>query len=429
MTKTLHQVIIETVKASPVPLSAAEITAIIAKKELWHRSTDGMTPLANQISARVNKYPHLFKRENGVIKLVDEPVVKTEPEEEVRLCKIVWNSGGWIQPITRKWSRHLQGKPDIPFEKRYGFVHEDWLFNPAFIIGGYYYGMINAFNSLAADVNKVDTVHLFTINPYTKERLYVGKLYNAEKVDESDLSKKVLSIVRKNNPNMISDLKQVGADHTFLEKRPFMPNVRFKVVDKQLFDQPLLIESDQFNESYKRTLPMKITPELLGLLESVVEEPSFSFCPSAPYGRRAGYRRREVTSDTTVEKVHNAMEVALYEYLIRKGIQQDAIACDRTSFGGNLADVVVKKGRDIYDIYEIKTTTDIRRGLREAAGQLIDYAFWEKNIRIGHLYVVLPFAELSASMRQYVLRVCKALSLPLDVVLYDKDRGLFITVR
>lgn len=423
MTKKLHQVIAETIKASPVPLSAAEIAALIAANGSWSRLVDGVSPKGGQISARINNYPELFRKENGKIMLVDDA------EPVARLCKIVWNSNGWITPVTRRWSSALQGKPNTPFEKRYGFVHEDWLFNPAFIIGGYHYGLINGFNSLAADVAIIDTVYLFTINPYTKERLYLGKLNNAEKVVEDSLSKKVRSVFRNSNRNMINDLKEVDADHSYLERRPFMPNVRFKVEDKEIFSEPVLIESTSFAKSYKRTLPMKVTSELLGLLDAAQAASAFEFRPSTPYGRRSSYKRKVKASDTSVEKVHNEMEVALYEYLLRKGIDKDNIGCDTIGLGGKLADVVIQRRANHYDIYEIKTATDLRCGLREAVGQLIDYAFWEQGIKVDHLYVVLPYAVLTESMKQYILRVCNALSLPLGVMLYDKDRGLFVAVK
>ncbi|MGO4289853.1 hypothetical protein [Chitinophaga sp. RAB17] len=115
--------------------------------------------------------------------------------------------------------------------------------------------------------------------------------------------------------------------------------------------------------------------------------------------------------------------------MLRKGIAAGSICSDNTSFGGKLADVVVKKAGNSYDIYEIKTDTDLRRGLREAVGQLIYYAVWEKEIKISRLYVVLPFVKLSTGMQQYVLRVSKALNLSLEVMLYDRDRQLFISVK
>ncbi|MGO4289849.1 hypothetical protein [Chitinophaga sp. RAB17] len=101
MAKKLHEVIIETIKASPAPPTVAEIAAHIAKKkkESWKKPSDGKMPVATQVSARVNNYRHLFKREKGKVTLVNQTPVAA------RLCKIVWNDSEWIKPIARKWPR------------------------------------------------------------------------------------------------------------------------------------------------------------------------------------------------------------------------------------------------------------------------------------------------------------------------------------
>lgn len=46
---------------------------------------------------------------------------------EERLCKIVWNDKGWVQPIKRKYNAENDIKRG--YEHKYGFVYEDWLLN------------------------------------------------------------------------------------------------------------------------------------------------------------------------------------------------------------------------------------------------------------------------------------------------------------
>ncbi|MGN7824896.1 hypothetical protein ACTJJB_32530 [Chitinophaga sp. 22536] len=68
-----------------------------------------------------------------------------------------------------------------------------------------------------------------------------------------------------------------GTDYTYLKRRPFLPNVRFKVTDKELFAQPVLMNSDCFAGSYRRSLAMKIIPELRELLEVAGGPVAFQF--------------------------------------------------------------------------------------------------------------------------------------------------------
>ena len=60
---------------------------------------------------------------------------------EHRLCKIVWNSEGWVKPIVRNWThKHLQNK-NVGYRQKHGFVYEAWLFIPRYIVSGYQSGM------------------------------------------------------------------------------------------------------------------------------------------------------------------------------------------------------------------------------------------------------------------------------------------------
>src|SRR5436853_4370574 len=108
--------------------------------------------------------------------------------EEKRLCKIVWNSNFWEQPSKRNWNPKYVDDKNKAYERKHGFVHEDWLFNSQFIIGGYQYGFIQGVSKLNSLIKKIDLVYLFTINPNSKERFYVGKLYDVEIISSEEIS-------------------------------------------------------------------------------------------------------------------------------------------------------------------------------------------------------------------------------------------------
>lgn len=421
MNETLDQVIVRVLTNANEPLSVREISDLISKNKLWTRPKDGQIPKPEQISARVSNYPQYFERKNGKVHLVEGE------ESDDRLCKIVWNSNFWVKPMERSWNPNYEENPNIGYEQKNGFVGEDWLFNSKFSVDGYQYGYIRGFAKLNQAKKKIGTVYLFTINPNTKERFYVGKLFNAENISVEKTGSKIQKIFQKLHPEMLEELKEVGANYRVFKKSPFYPNVRFRIDDISLFQEPILIESSWFADKYYRTIPVKMTDELYSLLKNLETKSKFYFTPSTPDNKIGTYNKHTKEGATQVEKIHNEIERQLYKFLISEGILKSNIACDTTSFGGKLADVVVRIDNDTFNIYEIKTDIDTRRGLREATGQLLDYATWEKSISIKKIYAVLPYCSLSNDMIHYIDRLKKSITLDLNVLLYDKETKSFIS--
>lgn len=354
--------------------------------------------------------------------------MKNRISKTERLCKIVWNSNFWIKPMERSWNPSFVDDQNKGYEQKHGFVHEDWLFNSKFIFNGYHYGYIRGIGKLNSSIKKVDTVYLFTINPNSKERFYVGKLYDAEKLQPNEINKGVIRKIASYKNSMLQELRDTGANSLTLKNDPFIPNVRFKVVDKELFPEPFLIENSWFASHYFRTMPMKMDEALYELFDKLEEQLEFSFIPSSPETKVGSYTKHTKEGTTEVDKVHDEIEKALYSYLLKSGVPKSNIACDTTSFGGKLADVVVKLGNKEFNIYEIKTDTDLRRGLREAVGQLLDYATWEKSVTVKKINAVIPFSPVSSHIKQFIGRLKKNIHLRFEILLFDKDSNTFTSV-
>jgi len=96
---------------------------------------------------------------------------------------------------------------------------------------------------------------------------------------------------------------------------------------------------------------------------------------------RAGCKRRvkwttasQVAKNIDVNLRHSAIQQALYDGLaIEYGAEN--VGTENTCVNGGRIDVVVKRGQSI-TIYEIKTASAARGCIREAIGQLLDYAVW-----------------------------------------------------
>ncbi|TWT35599.1 hypothetical protein KOR34_04920 [Posidoniimonas corsicana] len=135
----------------------------------------------------------------------------------------------------------------------------------------------------------------------------------------------------------------------------------------------------------------------------------FRFCPSSPTQSVAPSQRRGIEPGT-VSHVHAAMQRSLYAKLVdRYGRPSVAVECQMAS--GNLADLVVKVERGL-EIFEIKTSLSPRECIRQAIGQLLEYAHWPISCPISALHVVGP-READAIADAYLSTLREIYRLPL----------------
>lgn len=75
------------------------------------------------------------------------------------------------------------------------------------------------------------------------------------------------------------------------------------------------------------------------------------------------------------------------------------------------ADMVLKRG-DHYTLYEVKTSHSARICIREAAGQLLEYAYWPNSTEPVEI-VIVGEAEYDAEARDYLNKLRTKFSLPI----------------
>jgi hypothetical protein len=115
---------------------------------------------------------------------------------------------------------------------------------------------------------------------------------------------------------------------------------------------------------------------------------SFSFRarPPVPGGGHTGTRR--AMEETDVTHIHYEMQRSLYDFLIAAH-GTDKVSCEAVTSSGRPADVIVRLP-DGYELFEIKTALAPRDCVREALGQLLEYAFWPGSPRFNALWIVGP---------------------------------------
>ncbi len=109
---------------------------------------------------------------------------------------------------------------------------------------------------------------------------------------------------------------------------------------------------------------------------------------------------------------HNDMQFTLHAKLASKH-GKDNVGTENPSGNGLPIDVVVKGEDDSYSFYEIKTSHAPRICIREAIGQLLEYAYWNGcGPEVKHLVIVGP-NPMDDEAEKYLSELKERFSLPI----------------
>lgn len=95
--------------------------------------------------------------------------------------------------------------------------------------------------------------------------------------------------------------------------------------------------------------------------------------------------RRQI-SETKAKLIHDELQDSLYEQLSQKFGKENVGTENNSASKGKIDAVSRKNGERI--IYEIKVDTDPRFVIRDAIGQLLEYAFWPGATKPTELVIV-----------------------------------------
>ncbi|MGA3055618.1 MAG: hypothetical protein ABSD63_15530 [Candidatus Korobacteraceae bacterium] len=108
---------------------------------------------------------------------------------------------------------------------------------------------------------------------------------------------------------------------------------------------------------------------------------------------------------------HNELQQALHRRLVSE-YGDENVGAENPSGVGTRVDIVVRRENDFW-FYEIKTACSPRACLREAVGQLLEYAFWPGGQGATRLVVVGECA-IDDDATEYLRRLKDRFSLPID---------------
>jgi hypothetical protein len=337
--------------------------------------------------------------------LIKNPCLEVPKPRLRKITRIAYNRQDWHHPTGE--AARLEEKNS--YVVKMGFGHEEWLFRNEWVIDGWRYAFLQGVHKGGkAHENQVMDVDLFTITP-EKDRRLVARIEDLECLDEAQ-SKAIYQRFRKNGwlKRMVEDVKAVGGVHSPLLK-PTTPremfNIRFKITDIHRYPDNEPLPSGIDPNRLKRYLLYDLD-KLMARTRTLVGRRGRKGTANVA---EASPRTRHPSQSTTFTPEHQNMQRDLMKQLkITYGSK--AVKAEH-----DFIDVSVKtKSELIY--YEIKTDLDPRMVIRQALGQILEYAYYpgRSETRQPTKLVLVGRKALDQDSETYLRTIANFLPIPIE---------------
>ena len=334
---------------------------------------------------------------------------------ENKIARICWNTEGWRKPSGPKG----KSKNKKAYEYRVRFGHEEWLLDTTKLIDGWHYAYLQPIGLHRKKyVGHEFNISLYSINEETKERWWVGRILNVNVIYPEE-STSVYYIYKKNIwlKEMEEQLRSVGADVSdFQNVDPeIFAVIKYRTKSLQLLDIPIKFSADDptVTASYYILLNQKHTPKLF------VGTKKFSFYP--------GHKKKKHSMKSTYERqsfevdlVHNKIQTNIFTQLSKIYGERNVGTEQDTGYESQI-DLVVRDSNNKFIFYEIKTAYSVRLCIREALGQLMEYAFYPKANNAKKLIVVSP-NPINSDTKTYLEAIRQRFKVPIYYQRYDSEK-------
>lgn len=323
-------------------------------------------------------------------------------------ARICWNTNGWRFPSG-------EGRPleNGTYVAKYGFGHEEWLFNYSWTLGGYHYSFLQPINrSHDRFAGETLSVLLYTIDK-RGTRQYVGEIRQCE-VLTAEESKRNLRLYRKKGwvRDMIRQVGEVGGDSrtiTGAGSALDILNIRFRPSDAEIYPHAVPATPNDAVQGRHRYVLAPAGKRILNQWRRGRKARSAPLSPRTI--KRAG------TNSVEYDPLHNKLQAAAYELLSAKYGKRNV------RMEENNVDLTIKKRSGVV-LIEIKTDPDARMAVRHAIGQLLEYGYlWDEascDKRPLELAIVAP-APQEELVTSYLARLRRSFRLPFTYHHFDLE--------
>lgn len=293
---------------------------------------------------------------------------------EEKIARICWNTCGWKRPSGREG----KSQSGNSYEYKHGFGHEEWLLDTDKVYkDGYHYGFLQSMNVKSGKhLGKTYNIHLYTISPL-KQRLYIGCLCNAIGVKQ-DESKEVYEYYK--NKGWILEMEDHirivdGIAVDFIPETMF--NVKFKVEEAIIHtsNRPILVPTHITNHYVLQTMDFPLEYEK-------DEEGNDQFYNEKPVLRTNKGGKIEI------DPIHKKIQNGLLKYLKKEYKNIKAEMGLGKTFGQRVDISGIHKETEEMHFFEVKTKDSTKLDIREALGQILEYAHYPAANRAKKMFII-----------------------------------------
>ena len=277
------------------------------------------------------------------------------------ITRLTWNQDQWRRP-----SGALGKREQGTYVAKQGFGNEEWLNRREWRVRGERYAFLQGVSKSKKKLqgHKISII-LYAISP-THERVYVGRLKNAEVLSE-DQAAAAANAFKKHGwiAAMKREVDSAGGnsrvfDH-ILDTPTEIANVRFRPDHLEIFAKPIPVPLDhRVNTLFRYQLYHATEDDSGGFRDHTRRAPLQTERVEGPIVRRA---IRETIILQTESRMQREIAEVLREQFGRSSVTREH----------DYADIRVTGERHI--LIEVKADTVARRAIRNALGQLLFYAY------------------------------------------------------
>jgi len=349
--------------------------------------------------------------------------VQLENDKAIRLDKVAricYNTYGWIKPSGPEGkSKNLE-----THESKYGFGHEEWLFDFSKLINGYHYGFLEPiFKYPYTYVGKVFNVHLITIDSESKKRYWVGEIQELEVIDLQE-NQRIKKEYQKRGwyGELEYQLKALKIDPSLLGEwtgNDWLFNVKFK---PENYKSDTLIEVDPKDKAISSTRYTLINLSKLPSEISEWEDAQGSFGPPQISDPKPNFNQTSIRTSvpriSEIPHLHYRITESLYKYLNKEGF---TVQWEKLCPAGGKIDMIGWK-RNKATFFEIKTYPSAKACIREALGQILEYSLYPSENRAQKL-VVISQNKCTISDKKYIMHLREYLNLNLEYWGFNHEKN------
>lgn len=328
----------------------------------------------------------------------------------LKLTRLSWNRDGWSRPsaVGKFAEGPVRGsKPTFVSKNNYGI--EEWLFRVEHELDGWRYGFLMPSWALKpsqhADV--IDAV-LYTIAP-DRTRFYLGRIDGVEILNLNQaIAARAEFEARGWLAEMADDLTALGLSTSSLnvprEESRDIVNVRFRPSAVKMLAEPLRAESGDVTHSPGRNqyrfYPLTVLP---GALAGTPADPK----------QATGAYSYGTAPIVHADRIHNRIQERLLVLLRAK------YGTGAASKEVNGVDIRLDVG-PVITFIEVKSQGDARLAIREATGQLLEYALFARRAPVMPALVIAAPGALDSAAAAYLAELRTRFSLPLSYIQVDE---------